>query len=79
MVSGVCGEGKVAVLNRLVKARLTQKVRSEQRLEAEEGRHLVAFWRTTCPGRGQPVWSPEVGAHPACLKESRKAGVAAVE
>lgn len=51
MVSGVSGEGKVAVLNRLVKVRLTEKVRFEQRLEAGEGRSQVAFWRKTFPGR----------------------------
>lgn len=79
MVSEVCEEGKVAVLNGVVKVRITEKVRFEQRFEAEEGRHQVAFWRKTFPGRGQTVRSPEVGACPACLKESRTAIVAEVE
>lgn len=38
MVSGVCGKDKVAVLNKVIKARLTKKVRFEQRLEAREER-----------------------------------------
>lgn len=37
------------------------------------------LWRKTFPGRGQTVRSPEVGACPACLKESRTAIVAEVE
>lgn len=51
MVSGVCVKYKVSVLNRVVKVRLTKKVRFKQRLEAREGTNLVVFWRKTFPGR----------------------------
>lgn len=74
----ICEEGKIVVLNWVVKVRLTEKVRSEQRLQAGEGRSQTAFWRKIFPGRVQLVQSLEVGACLLCLK-SRKANMTEVE
>lgn len=74
----ICEEGKVVVLKWVVKVRIIEKVRFEQRLEAGDGRSQMALWRNIFPVQVQLVQILEVGACLLCLK-SRKASMTEVE
>lgn len=74
----ICEEGKVVVLNWIVKVRLTEKVSFEERLERGEGRSQMPSGGRSFQAFVQLVQSLEVGACLLCLK-SRKASMTEVE